>query len=363
MACAFSSYGQDLFNDVIPVIHSGGYKAQYRIGNDGSRNLWIINADLSPAVLKVYCAGPPVSFVFYTDVDSIAFYLKAGEIREFYVLPPDGKFALTEIQAVLFSPIFFNSAKKKPAYRFRYETDSNNFFLQKLKSECGLEKLLEGSKTEKEKALKVMNWVHRQWQHEGNDVPKKTDAFSLLREAKEGKNFGSEEYAIVTVACLNALGMPARVLGLKTKEAATDASDARHILCEAFMKDYNKWVLLDSQFDVMPVMNNIPLNAVEFQNAIVNQFEDLEIQSLSAPSKGSYINRIFPFLYYFQVKLDNREADNPVSPKVEGKGSLLLVPKGEKMPPAFRKKFPGAGYLYTNSLADFYASPYSKILK
>jgi hypothetical protein len=359
---AFSSYGQDLFNDVIPVIHSGGYTATYRIDNDETRNSWTINAEISPAVLQVYCSAQPVSFVFYTDVDSIAFHLKANESKEFYVLPPNGKFALTEIQAVPYSPISFDSAEKHPAYHFKYETNNNNAYLQELKNEYGLEKLVEGSKTQKEKALKILNWVRGQGQHDENHMQKRTDAISLLQAAKEGKNFGSKEYAIITAACLNALEMPARVLVLKKKEAATAAADSSYVLCEFFMKDYNKWVLLDPQFEVMPLRNGIPLNAVEFQNTIVNYYQDLEIQSLFTINKRTYVNSIFPFLYYFQAKLDNSVVKNTVSEKLQDEKSVLLVPKGEKVLSAFNKQSKGALFI-TNSLADFYTSPYFLVLK
>ncbi|MDB5249134.1 MAG: transglutaminase protein [Segetibacter sp.] len=352
-----STSAQDLFDDVLPVIHSNNPKADYRIENDWTRNSWGINPDVSPDVLQVYCSNTPVSFGFYTDVDSIVFPLKPGESKQFYVLTKDGKFALTEIKAIPYSPISFNTTNKKPSYSFWYEPNINNAYLRKLKNDYGLEKLVEGSTTEKEKALKVLNWVHKQWPHNGNNEPKKSDAISILQEAKEGKNFRCVEYGIVTTACLNALGMPARVLGLKTKDVETTEAGAGHVLLEVYMKDYKKWVLLDGQFDIMPVLNHVPLNAVEFRHAIVNHYDDLELQSLSGTTKRRYVNWVFPYLYYFDVNFDNRQSEKLVRQQVKGKTSLMLVPQGAKEPTVFQKRFLITYCAYTNSLADFYAAP------
>ena len=40
----------------------------------------------------------------------------------------------------------------------------------------------------------------------------------------------------------------------------------------------------------MPVLNGIPLNAVEFQQAIAENYNALEIKTLSGTSKRFYIN-------------------------------------------------------------------------
>lgn len=60
-----------------------------------------------------------------------------------------------------------------------------------------------------------MNWVHHQWRHDGGNEPIKNDAISILEEARTGKNFRCVEYGTVVTACLNAVGLNSRVLGLK----------------------------------------------------------------------------------------------------------------------------------------------------
>lgn len=60
----------------------------------------------------------------------------------------------------------------------------------------------------------------------------------------------------------------------------------------------------------MPVLNDIPLNAVEFQKAIAENFNELGIRTSSDLSKNHYIDWIYPYLYYVDVSFDNREGIN-----------------------------------------------------
>ena len=151
--------------------------------------------------------------------------------------------------------------------------------------------------------------------------------------------------------------MPARVLALKTKDVETTTSGAGHVLLEVYLKDMNKWVLLDGQYDVMPVLNGVPLNAVEFQNAIATNYDKLEIRSMSATGKEDYVKWIYPYLYYFDVMFDNREEIDIAREKVDGKSALMLVPTNAKKPTVFQVKNPINYVVYTHSLADFYAPP------
>ena len=76
------------------------------------------------------------------------------------------------------------------------------------------------------------------------------------------------EYAIVTAACARACGFPSRVLALKREDVETAESSAGHVVAEVWLDQFGKWVFVDPQFDVVPELEGIPLNAVEFQEAL-----------------------------------------------------------------------------------------------
>lgn len=238
-----------------------------------------------------------------------------------------------------------------------YKDRGNVFQEHVLREQYKLDELVAGAANDTEKALRMVNWVHKQWEHNGANEPKQSDALSILEEAKEGKNFRCVEYGIITTAALNAIGLPARTIGLKMKDVETIESGAGHVLLEVFLPDLNKWVMLDRQFDAMPVLNNVPLNAVEFQHAIANNYDELEIRSISGASKAAYTKWVYPYLYYFDVRFDNREGLDFERATIDLKASLMLVPIGAKLPKVFQKKYPMDMYKYTHSLLDFYEAP------
>jgi len=127
---------------------------------------------------------------------------------------------------------------------------------------------------------------------------------------------------------------------------------------EVFLSDLNKWVFIDAQWDAMPVLNGIPLNAVEFQHAITNHYDELEIlSSRKWISKKRYISWIYPYLYNFNILFDNREGIGIDRNSIDGKSNLILSPVGASNPTVFQRKQKIDYAVYTNSLNDFYAQP------
>lgn len=344
----------------LPVIKAHADRADYRLGREWVRGSWRVAPEASPDVLTLPLHAAQETIVFRTDADSVRYTLKPGESQRFYVLLDDGRYALTELQATAFSATPLRFEQKRPAapYAFRYETAGpRNAYLTQLRRQYNLDAVVQGATNDADRTLRLLHWVHQQWDHNGSNEPVKKDAISILEEVKLGKQFRCVEYGIVATSCLNAYGLKSRVLALKTKDVETTDSGAGHVLLETWLPDQQKWVLLDGQWDVMPVLRGKPLNAVEFQQAIVSNYKDLEIRSLSGTGKMNYVNWIYPYLYYFDVKFDNREGLELDRTKVEGKSSLMLVPAGAKEPKVFQVKSPIDYCIYTRSADSFYARP------
>jgi hypothetical protein len=341
----------------LPVIKANAPKADYKIGADWTKGTWSIMPELSPDVLQVPVHNKKVYVMFRTDLDSISFQVKPGKSYRFYVQLNEKDYALTELKGFEFVVQKFIDVQDVAGYTFLYEQNQQNGYLQTLREKYELDKVVAGAANDTEKALRIVNWVHQQWQHNGSNEPSKSDALTILEEAEQGKSFRCVEYGIVTTAALNAIGLPARTMGLKMKDVETIEYGAGHVVLEVYLKDINKWVMLDGQFDAMPVLNNVPLNAVEFQQAIANNYDALEIRSLSGTSKSHYVTWVYPYLYYFDVRFDNREGLALKHETIDSKSHLMLVPIGSKLPRVFQVKYPMDMYKYTNSLTDFYESP------
>ena len=343
----------------LPIIKAKSEKADIRIGKDRINGVWTISPRIKFDSLLVKCHSKREDFAFYTDIDSIVLNLKPEQVYNFYVSLNDTAYALTVIKGVSlnYSTLNFDTVSKNKELKFWYEHNNNNAYLDSLRTIYHIDSLIVDAKNDTQKALKILNWVHNQWHHNGNNEPKKSDAISILKEVKEGKNFRCVEYGIVATACLNSVGLKARTLGLSTKDVETRQYGAGHVLLEVYLNDLKKWAILDGQWDAMPVLDNIPLNAVEFQKAISENYKDIEILSLSGTSKRLYIDWIYPYLYYFTISFDNREGTSFKSRKINGKTNLMLVPIGAKNPKIFQINSKIDYCLYTHSLKDFYESP------
>ncbi|MBP2833031.1 hypothetical protein J8281_12610 [Aquimarina sp. U1-2] len=355
VACSTST---KLMHKNSPVIDAKSDWTEYRIGSDWYRGQWRIAPEVEHDTLKVTCHNSKVPFEFKTDVDNIQFMLKPNTSKDFYIRMNDTTYAHTVIQAIKFRPDQLEfSESKDSGFNFKYQTTESEY-LEELKSEYPLEFITSGM-SDKDIVLATLNWTNSRWQHNGSNSPSKNDAITILNEAKEGQQFPCFAYAIVLRYQLNILGYNARTIYLKTKDAEHRTGSPGHVATEVYLDDLQKWVFIDGQFNVMPVLNDTPLNAVEFQDAISNQYEKFELQSLSnqKTTKANYVKFVYDYLYYFDTSLDNRYGEKERF-KIDGKRSIMLVPLGAENLTHIDFWNMDVDYcIYTNSLNDFYAKP------
>ncbi|MCU0439975.1 MAG: transglutaminase-like domain-containing protein [Raineya sp.] len=256
--------------------------------------------------------------------------------------------------------IQFANMPRNEAYRFFYPNVENDTILQRLNIEYKIPELVAGSKNEYEKVLRVLNWVRQQWEHNGWNNAKTNNPIEILERVKKGEKFRCVEYGIVLRNCLNAIGLPARTLGLMTRDVEKTKYGAGHVLAEVWLNDYQKWVMVDAQFDAMPMLDNVPLNAVELQSVIIEKksFKFVNLKGDFSKSETANYMRFIPhYLYYFNSPFDSRRVKTEDVYKVNNKTHLLLVPKNAKNPSVFQRVYPINYVEYTNNVADFYAKP------
>jgi hypothetical protein len=110
----------------------------------------------------------------------------------------------------------------------------------------------------------------------------------------------------------------------------------------------------------MPILDGIPLNAVEFQNAIAEKqnFKLIDTNGeVNKKRRKKYLSFITDYLYYLNTNFDNRNLPTNELLTYQGKKSLMLVPIGAKNPTIFQSKYPLNYLIYTNSIKDFYKAP------
>lgn len=141
-------------------------------------------------------------------------------------------------------------------------------YLGNLLNLAGFEALQNDKLPEMDIAIKLMEFTNKAWQHSGVNIPSSPDPISIIREAREGSKFRCVEYSIVLQALLSASGITSRVLYLRTEDVETRTSGAGHVVVEAYIHEFGKWVMFDPQMNLYISSGKTPLNAMEIKSNI-----------------------------------------------------------------------------------------------
>jgi hypothetical protein len=341
------------------VIKATSTETAFKVADDWYRGYWSIAPQVAHDTLEITCYSPTTNFLFKTDIDSIAFAIEVNTTKDFYVQLHDSLMAHTIIKSVPFKTQTLNYTDIEDAsIGFVYpKVDSD--YLKNLRKAYPLN--LDDLTSDMDKVLYVLHWTNSRWKHNGNNAPKKNDAISILQEAEQGGRFPCFAYAIVLRDQLNALGFKARTVYLKTGDAKTRKGSPGHVATEVYLEDLQKWAFIDGQFDVMPTLDGVPLNAVEFQKAISTNFDAFQLKSLTPEadktSKTNYVNFVYDYLFYVDTTFDNRY-EREERHMVDGKASLMLVPSGAENLNYIKFWDMEVNYCkYTTSAKAFYAKP------
>lgn len=240
----------------------------------------------------------------------------------------------------------------KNIYQFAIIDSIDNEYYDVLSKFVNLDSIIGNEPDPTEIAIKLTDFTHNQWHHNGNNTPSKFQGLTILKEVRKGKEFRCVEYSILLKELLIASKIPARIVGLNTKTVETQKSGAGHVVVEYYDKILKKWIYADAQTNVVAFSNAIPLNAVELQIAIKNETE-ITVRNLNRKNIDKFKNWIGPYLYFFNTSFDQRiKAQNRSS--YNGKTKLILTPIGSKNPTKFQITSEIKNALYTNSIGEFY---------
>jgi hypothetical protein len=237
------------------------------------------------------------------------------------------------------------------AYTF---TPSDSAYLRRFARQCDLEALVFGAQTDLERVYRVSSWVNGLWRHHSSNRPSANDPLTILREVEEGERFRCVEYARVIHGALSALDMRCRLISMYKREPERTSSS--HVACEVFLDEQSKWVFVDGQWNAIPVLGGVALNAVELQRELVKR--NREVTFYERGFMPVYRRWVADYLFYLSFNPDSRVGISSFSHK-----NILLGPLNLPIPEYITKWHAENGHRLVDStivirdVATFYASP------
>lgn len=223
-------------------------------------------------------------------------------------------------------------------------------FARKLRDTYKLDELVAEATTDIERVRLICDWVHSQWQHSNAPTKPLSNTIDIIEAGRKGERFSCSEYAGVVVACLNAVGISAREVIMMHPEVDTMLIGSAHVVAEAYLRDIGQWVFVDAQKNVVPTLDDKPLNTVEFQRAL--QRRDPALDFSIDGEVDSYPLELSESMYFLRARLESVVLANP-----RFTGAAMLLPQGAKAPKVFQRVAPIQGDAITTSLKAFYAPP------
>jgi hypothetical protein len=129
-----------------------------------------------------------------------------------------------------------------------------------------LRALVAGTPRQFDQIVRVQDWVNAQWADGTPNPYPPWNAVTILDWIRTGKTGGfCAQYAQVFLQSLAALGFTARYIEIGSRE-----NPYAHYLTEVWSNDFDKWMVMDADFNVHFERNGVPLSAVEIHDALVS---------------------------------------------------------------------------------------------
>jgi hypothetical protein len=117
-----------------------------------------------------------------------------------------------------------------------------------------------------DRILRVKNWVSAQWADGVPDPYPPWDALIVLDWIRAGKTGGAcGQFAQVFLQSLAALGFSARYVEIGSRD-----NPYAHYVTEVWSNEFDKWVLMDADYNVHFERGGVPLNALELHDALLD---------------------------------------------------------------------------------------------
>ncbi|WP_196157674.1 hypothetical protein [Reinekea sp. G2M2-21] len=207
--------------------------------------------------------------------------------------------------ALLICLIGFWSTRLYPAARpFRYNQapdvhipEARKTMLHNtLAAKHQLQDIIAGALSDAERIAALTEWTHQLWHPQSGRHAKSDNPITIISRAQKGERFARSDYSIVLAHAMMAVGIPTRVVRLRTRDCAWRPLASSYLGIEYFDQEHFKWVWLDGRYGIRLLQSGKPLNVLEIKEAYL-QKQLMEVQPDYVDiDVEEYGNLLAPFL-------------------------------------------------------------------
>lgn len=192
---------------------------------------------------------------------------------------------------------------------FIYENFSNSNLI-KLRDQYKLRDVIKSGKTEFEKMLTLMNWVHK---NINKGTPKKfTDkfnAFNVLDGSKRGKKYYCTHFSITFLQCAQALGWFCRRVAID-RDHEFGEEYSHHGIVEIWSNQFNKWIAFDPMNNLYFEKKTAPLSAYEIRSEFlkdgaINVFRVVGFRKISCKPGKKGVDQPSNYFWFLIAQRNN----------------------------------------------------------
>lgn len=229
----------------------------------------------------------------------------------------------------------------EPGNELRYlMLDPEDVYLSTLREDYRLLARIAGASSDLQRTAMLSSWVNSLWEHDPGGVPQRSDPLAILWEAAEGGRFRSPEYAQVLSGALQAVAIPVRFITMHKLNIEKTAET--HVVCEAYLRDLQKWVMIDPRWNRIPLYGGKPLSTYEFQQYMAADPRGITYYQQERDIR--YTRWIRDYLYYLHTNQDSRLNTESYVYK-----NLMLVPTNLPVPRYYSPYHRELGYLLSEN--------------
>lgn len=251
-----------------------------------------------------------LAFVYQSDMEkaeSLSDAYQVGSKRDVSISSIESWRRIAEVNPRLLLHKFHNQKDDINLSPFVYEK-YNAPQLVAFRKKYDFQNIVGGVEDEYEKMLRVGEWIGSRWDHGLSDVPGGKNHFApidVIEAGTRGRRFWCEIAAKLTVQVASAMAWPARYVGMS--KAGHGFKSDRHAVAELWSNRFDKWFVLDTDFNVVFESDGIPMSAYELckMGSDLQTAGRLRIRNLGAPKPSLPLIDTIPYYRYIFIDLRN----------------------------------------------------------